>query len=56
MVKASLEGPYSVPDALECAQTLCALWAFSRVVFAIQDRDIWQTEWGVLREFEGFDE
>ena len=40
----------------ERAQTLCDLWAFNRVVIAIQDRDIWQPEWGVLRAFEGLDE
>ena len=37
-VNAALEGPYSVPDTLERAQTLCAFWAFNRVVIAIQDR------------------
>jgi hypothetical protein len=41
-VKASLEGPYSVPQALERAETLCALWAFNRVVVAIQDRALWR--------------
>ena len=54
-VKAALEGPYSVPEALERAQTLCALWAFNRVVIAIQDRAIWRREWGQLREHEGLD-
>ena len=54
-VHAALEGPYSVPDALERAQTLCALWAFNRVVIAIQDRAIWRREWGELREQEGLD-
>jgi hypothetical protein len=54
-VKASLEGPYSVPEALERAQTLCALWAFNRVVIEIQDRSIWRREWGELREHEGLD-
>lgn len=55
MVKASLEGPYTVPEALERAETLCALWAFSRVVIAIQDRSIWKQQWGQLRELEGLD-
>jgi len=55
MVKAALEGPYSVPEALERAETLCALWAFNRVVIAIQDRALWRREWGELREIEGLD-
>lgn len=55
MVKAALEGPYSVPHALERAETLCALWAFNRVVIAIQDLALWRREWGELREDEGFD-
>jgi hypothetical protein len=38
-IKAALEGSYCVPDNLERAQTLCALWAFNRVVLVIQD---WQ--------------
>jgi hypothetical protein len=54
-VTASLGGPYSVPDALERAQTLCVLWAFNRVVTGIQDRALWRREWGELREHEGLD-
>ena len=53
MVKASLEGPYSVPEALERAEFLCAKWAYNRVVIAIQDRSIWRDEWGTLAEFPG---
>ncbi len=30
MVKAAMEGPYSVPEALERAELLCALWAYER--------------------------
>ena len=48
-------GPYPVPDALKRAQTLCELWAFNRVVIAIQDRAIWRREWGDLREQEGLE-
>lgn len=54
-VKASLEGPYSVPDALERAEVLCALWGFKRVVIALQRRDTWQDSWGKLAELEGLD-
>jgi len=54
-IKAALEGPYSVPDALERAKTLCALWAYNRVVIAIQDKALWRPEWGVLAEHEGLD-
>ncbi len=43
------------PEALERAETLCALWAFKRVIIAIQDRSIWQPEWGELAEMEGLD-
>lgn len=54
-VHAALEGPYPVPEALERAEMLCALWAYNRVVIAIQDRAIWRREWGELREHEGLD-
>jgi hypothetical protein len=54
-IKAALEGPYTVPEALERAQTLCGLWAFNRVVIAIQDRALWRPEWGELAEIEGLD-
>jgi hypothetical protein len=54
-VLSAMEGPYSVPDALERAETLCALWAFERVVISLQDRSLWRDEWGALRELEGFD-
>lgn len=39
-IKASLEGPYPIPDALERAETLCAVRAFTRMTIAIQDRSI----------------
>lgn len=52
-IKAALEGPYSVPEALKRANELCALWAYNRVVIAIQDRALWQAEWGELAEAEG---
>ncbi|MET3924628.1 hypothetical protein [Devosia sp. 2618] len=55
MIKAALEGPYTVPEALARAETLRDLWAFNRIVIAIQDRGLWQREWGDLRETEGFD-
>jgi len=55
VVKAAMEGPYSVPEALERAELLCALWAYNRVVIAIQSRSTWRREWGELREMEGLD-
>lgn len=45
-VNAALQGPYSVPDTLERAQTLCAFWAFNRVFIAIQDRALWLSKCG----------
>lgn len=54
-IKAALEGPYSVEEALRRADSLCYLWAYNRVVIAIQDRALWRKEWGELREIEGFD-
>lgn len=54
-ILASMEGPYSVPEALERAELLCALWAMSRVVVALQRRETWRREWGELRELEGLD-
>lgn len=54
-IKASMEGPYSVPEALERAEVLCALWAYNRVVIALQRRETWQPQWGELTEVEGFD-
>jgi hypothetical protein len=55
-IKSALEGPYSVPEALKRADELCALWAYNRVVIAIQDRALWRPEWGELAEVEGLDE
>ena len=54
-VPSAMEGPYSVYDALERAETLCALWAFERVVISLQDRSLWRGEWGTLAEEPGFD-
>ena len=54
-VLSAMEGPYSVPEALERAELLCALWAFERVVINIQDRSLWRNEWGKLAEFAGLD-
>ena len=48
-----MEGPYSVPEALERAEVVCALWAFKRVVISIQDRTLWRNEWGELAEEPG---
>ncbi len=56
MVKTAMEGPYSVPDALERAELLCAMWAYERVVISIEDRSLWREEWGVLSELEGLDD
>jgi hypothetical protein len=53
MVKSSMEGPYTVPDALERAELLCAMWAYSRVVISLQDRSTWREEWGALSELDG---
>jgi hypothetical protein len=55
MVKAAMEGPYPVTDALERAELLCAMWAYERVVISLQDRSLWRVEWGVLSELEGLD-
>src|SRR5690606_11444102 len=52
-VSASLEGPYTVPDALARAEQLRSQWAYNRVVIAIQDRSLWNDEWGTLAEFPG---
>ena len=52
-VLAALEGPYSVPEALKRAELLCALWAFNRVVIAIQSRDLWDDAWGTLADEPG---
>tara|TARA_R110002124_G_scaffold16882_7_gene71448 strand:+ start:12801 stop:13043 length:243 start_codon:yes stop_codon:yes gene_type:complete len=54
-VHAAMEGPYSVPQALERAELLCALWAYNHVVIALQCRETWRREWGELREIEGLD-
>jgi hypothetical protein len=54
-INASMEGPYPVSEALERADLLCALWAYSRVVIAIQHRASWRPEWGELRDIEGLD-
>ena len=43
-----------MPEALKRADELCALWAYNRVVIAIQDRSLWKREWGELAEVEGF--
>lgn len=56
LVKAGLEGPYPVHEALERASQLRELWAYDRIVIAIQDRSLWRSEWGELCEIEGFDE
>lgn len=54
-IKAAMEGPYSVVEALDRAELLCVLWAYNRVVIALQDRAIWRDEWGQLAEIEGLD-
>jgi len=54
-VLSAMEGPYSVPEALERAELLCALWAFERVVISLQERSLWNDEWGQLCEFPGYD-
>ncbi len=54
-IKASMEGPYSVPEALARADVLCAFWGFNRVVIALQRRETWQPQWGELAEAEGLD-
>lgn len=52
-INASMEGPYPVEEALRRAESLCYLWAFKRVVIALQDRSTWRPVWGELREMEG---
>lgn len=54
-VRGSMEGPYSIDDALRRAESLRTLWAFKRVVIAIEEHELWQSKWGVLAELEGFD-
>lgn len=54
-VRGSMEGPYSIDDAFRRAESLRTIWAFKRVVIAIEERELWQPEWGELAEFEGFD-
>lgn len=54
-VKANMECQYSVPDALQRAEILCAMWAYKRVVISLQRRETWQPEWGTLAELEGLD-
>lgn len=54
-IHAAMEGPYLVPEALDRAELLCALWAYNRVVISLQDRATWRREWGELREIEGLD-
>lgn len=56
LVRAGLEGPYTVPEAIERANQLRELWNYDRIVIAIQDRSLWRSEWGRLREDEGFDD
>jgi hypothetical protein len=54
-VLSAMEGPYSVPDALERAELLCALWELERVVISLQERSLWRDDWGELAEFAGYD-
>lgn len=54
-IKAAMEGPYSVPEALDRAELLCALWAFDRVVIGLQRRETWRSEWGELSNLEGLE-
>ena len=54
-VRSAMEGPYSIPDALARAEFLCALWAFEHVVISLQDRSLWNDEWGQLAELPGYD-
>jgi len=54
-VRAAMEGPYEVAEALERAEMLCALWAFERVVVSLQSRSDWREAWGQLAEHAGFD-
>lgn len=55
MIKAAIEGPYAVPEALERAERLRTLWDMPRVVIAFQNRAVWRREWGELGESEGLD-
>lgn len=54
-ILAAMEGPYSVLEAWQRAEFLCALWAFDRVVISLQRRSTWRREWGELREVEGLE-
>ncbi len=50
-----MKGPYSVPDALERAELLCAMWAYERVVISLQHRSMLRDDWGALSDLEGLD-
>jgi hypothetical protein len=53
--EAAMKGPYSVPDALERAELLCAMWAYERVVISLQHRSMLRDDWGALSDLEGLD-
>jgi hypothetical protein len=53
-VQAGMEGPYTIPEALQRAEELRALWDFNSVVITLQTRDTWRKEWGDLAELEGY--
>lgn len=52
-IKAALEGPMPVEDALERAGKLCSRYAFKRVVIWLQHRELWDGRWGKLSDQPG---
>ena len=48
LVPAAMEGPMPVQRALERAESLCARYAFKRVVIWLQHRELWDERWGQL--------
>ena len=47
-LKAGLEGPMSVENALAKAEKLCSRFGFKRVVVWVQHRELWDNRWGSL--------
>jgi hypothetical protein len=47
-IKAAIEGPMQVEDALERAERLRSRYAFDRVVLWLQHRELWDDRWGKL--------
>ena len=44
------EGPMSVPEALRRADEVAELYGLQGVVVSVPNDDLWQREWGALRD------